>query len=265
MTTPTNNGHADEVLSAAVQQVVQQSRILARHVTRHEEWIAEARQQTDEAIENARISLEQAYQAALTTANAQAEAAKEDLLAQFASAAATIQEEATNNLAQLQESHHQQASKIQADGAALLESLRSEISAARKQFAAERERMQSDYEDATRTQRRTLNQEHSEALENSLETTRRERQEQRDEYQQVRQQTISDLNTDLANALQTSSENYQSAMADTTTSLNAEHQRSNDAAISGINTAWTKFTRILIGATCVSSAIAVAALVLTLL
>lgn len=81
----------------------------------------------------------------------------------------------------------------------------------------------------------------------------------------MRQQTISDLNTEMATALQTSADNYQSALADATTSLNAEHQRSNDAAISGINTAWTKFTRILIGATCISSAIAVAALVVTLL
>ena len=265
MTSPITNGPADEVLSSAVQQVVQQSRILALHVTRHEEWIAEARQQTDQAIEGARISLEQAYQAALTAADTQAEATKADLLAQFASAAATIQQEATTNLVQLQESQQQQASEIQANGAALLESLRSEISAARQQFAAERERMQCSHEEAAQTQRRTLNREHSEALENSLETTRRERQEQRDEYQKVRHQTISDLNTEMANALQTSADNYQSAMADATASLNAEHQRSNDAAISGINTAWTKFTRILIGATCVSAVIAVAALVVTLL
>ncbi len=265
MTSPTTNGHADEVLSNAVQQVVQQSRILSLHVTRHDEWIAQARQQTDRTIENARTALERAHQSALETANAQAEITKADLLAQFASVAATIQQEAAAHLTQIQESHHQQATKIQADGAALLESLRSEISAARQQIAAERERMQSAHEEAAQAQRRTLNREHNEAMENSLEAMRRDRQEQRDEYQQVRQQTLSDLNTETAKALQTSADNYRSALAEATTSLNAEHQRSNDAAISGINTTWTKFTRILIGATCISSAIAVAALVVALL
>ena len=265
MTSPTADGGVDEVLSSTVNQVVQQSRIINQHVTRHEEWLAEVRQQTDQVVEGARVALEQAYESVLATASAQIDVTKADLLARFVSAAEAIQQEATANLVRSREIYQQQATKMQGDGAALLESLRSEISVARRHLVEQRALMESAHDEATQTQRRIFGQEYTAALTSSLATVRQERQGQRDDYHRVRRQTISDLNTELSNALQNSVDNYQSALEDSATSLSAEHQRSNDAAISGINTAWTKFTRILVGIVCVSSAIAVAALVVTLL
>ncbi len=324
MTNSTLPAEAGEVLSSAVQQVVQQSRMLGHHITRHEEWAAEVQKQIGQAFADARDALDQYCQSALAEVNAQAEARKADLLAQFTGSATSVRQEAASNLAQLQETHRQQVTKIASDGAALLESMRSEIAATLERAAAERERIQTDHREEAESQRRTLNQEHREALENSLETThhqreeqrreyqqlrqdtiadvnlerermqsvhkeageaqlrtlsrehrealetsldvvRREREEQRGEYQQLRQQTVTELNGELSQALESSEANFQTAMSTTTANLNADHQRSNDAAVAGINATWTRFTRILIGVTGVSSAIAVAALVMSLL
>ena len=265
MTRQTTYGESEELLSSAVRQVSQLSKTLNLHITRHEEWIIDAQQRVDRAVESARVALEQSYQSARDEADARLEAVKAELVAQFISASATIQQEAAANLTQFQEVHRQQVARIAADGEATLELLRAEIAAARQQFDNQRQQMETAHHEAAETQRQTLSREHHAALESGLLATRREREEQRDEYENLRQKTVDDLNSQMTQALETSAENYQSTLSESTASLNAEHQRSNDAAVAGINTAWTKFTRILICVTGVSSAVAIAALVVALL
>ena len=65
MTTPEIPAEAGEVLSSAVQQVVQQSRTLGYHITRHDDWMADAQQRIDRAVADARRALEQSCQSAL--------------------------------------------------------------------------------------------------------------------------------------------------------------------------------------------------------
>ena len=335
MTIPTTHGYADEVLSSAVQQVAQQSRVLGHHITGHEEWIAGVQQRVDQAILAARGTLQQSYQTALSEMDAQTEARKAELLAEFAGATAAVRQEAATNLAHLQETHSQQITKIAADGTALLESVRSEITVALQQMAAERERMQAQHREEGENQRRTLNRQHHETLENSLEVTRQERETQRDEYQRLRQQTAADLdlerermqtahreaaesqrqvlnrehNESLANSLEATRQerdaqsneyqlirqqtvtdfqtslsastaqlnrehqnsndravaDFQTSLSEATAQLNREHQSSNEQAVAAVSADRTKFTRILIAVAGVSSAIAIANLVVTLL
>ena len=265
MTSQMTDGRPDELLSSAVQQVSQLSKTLNLHITHHEERIDDVQQKANSVIADARAELEQFCQSVLADADARLEAGKAELAAQFADVVAAVRQEAAAYLSRLEENHRQQVAEIAADGEAQLELLRSEIAAGRQQFAAERERMETAHREAGKSQRQTLTLEHRAALETGLEATRRERAEQQDEYENLRQKTVDELNGQLSQALETGAENYQSALSEATAQLNAEHQRSNDAAVSGINTTWTKFTRILIGVTGISSAVAVAALVVALL
>ena len=130
------------------------------------------------------------------------------------------------------------------------------------QRAAQSQRQETD--DA-QSQRHTLAEEHASALADSIAANRRERDEQRSAYEQIREQTVTSLNAELGQALEDSARNYQSAMTEATENLNAEQQRNTDVAIAGINTRWTKFTRILVGVTAASSATAIAAILVALL
>ena len=295
MTTRLNTGSADELLSKVAQQVAEASKTLGMHITQHDDIntaaVAAAQELAESTIQQAQAALDQSLQHSLAASARQLDASKADLLSQFTAVADAIRVEAAGNLARLQEQHAARleatTAQARADCAALLQTTQDAIALAQQQLAAERDRLQqqhrraaesqrqeaadnlSDLQEqhrrATEAHRQRLTQEHESALDTLLTTGRNERAEQRSEFEQLRSRTVSELNSGLAAALEAGVNANHAAMADATASLNAEQQRNTDTAIDGINTTWAKFSRILIGATVVSTAVAVAALVVALL
>ena len=67
-TQPSAPEDSEEVLAKVASQVAQQSRTLALHVRQHDDIEAAAQQKADAVIENLRVSLESAHQAAVESA-----------------------------------------------------------------------------------------------------------------------------------------------------------------------------------------------------
>ena len=302
MTTRLNTGSADELLSKVAQQVAEASKTLGMHITQHDDIntaaAAAAQELAESTIQQAQAALDQSLQHSLAASARQLDASKADLLSQFTAVADAIRVEAAGNRARLQEQHAALLQTMQ-DAIALAqqqlaaerdrlwedyrkasENLTREASdnltrlQQQHRRAAESQRqeaadhlsdLQEQHRRATEAHRQRLTQEHESALDTLLTTGRNERAEQRSEFEQLRSRTVSELNSGLAAALEAGVNANHAAMAEATASLNAEQQRNTDTAIDGINTTWTKFSRILIGATVVSTAVAVAALVVALL
>ena len=286
MTTHSDNGSADELLSRVAQEVAQQSQTLGLHIKQHDNLNAPMQEQVERSIQQAKAALEEASQDSFAAGVQLLEASKAEILDQFRIATEAIHREAASNLTRMEEQHQRQAEQLTAAIArdravceTLLETMRDAVAAAQEQLAEERSRLHQDYqravENLTRLQdehqraaderRRALSREYESALETSLSANRREREEQRDEFEQLRRRTLAELNAELENALEAGANANKTAMAEAASSLSVEHQRHTDAAIAGINTTWTKFSRILIGASVVSAAAAAVAIVMALL
>ena len=299
MTTRLNTGSTDELLSKVAQQVAEASKTLGMHITQHDDINTAAAQELAEStIQQAQAALDQSLQNSLAASARQLDASKADLLSQFTAVADAIRVEAAGNLARLQEQHAALLQTMQDTIALAQQQLAAErdrlwedyrkasenltleacdnLTRQQQQHrrAAESQRqeaadhlsdLQEQHRRATEAHRQRLTQEHESALDTLLTTGRNERAEQRSEFEQLRSRTVSELNSGLAAALEAGVNANHAAMAEATASLNAEQQRNTDTAIDGINTTWTKFSRILIGATVVSTAVAVAALVVALL
>ncbi|MCY4366222.1 MAG: hypothetical protein OXE17_08375 [Chloroflexi bacterium] len=286
MTTQSRNGSAEELLSRVVQEVAQQSQTLGLHIKQHDDLNAPAQEQVQRSIQEAKAALEEASQDSFAAGALQLEAGRAEILEQFKIATEAIHREATSNLTRMEEQHRRQAEQLTAAIArdravceTLLETMRDAVAATQEQLAEERVRLREDYDRAIKNltrlqeelqrnadeQRRTLYREYESALEASLAANRRQREEQSNEFEQLRSRTLAELSAELEGALEAGANANRTAMAEAANGLNVEHQRHTDAAIDGINTAWTKFSRILIGVSVTSAAAAAVAIVMSLI
>ena len=112
MTTQTDEGNAGEVLSHVVQQVAQQSRTLAMHVTEHDDINAAAQERADTAIRRSQEALEQAHREALDIASKSLGTTGANLLGEFAAAADGIRQETLSSLEQLHQQHQASVSEL---------------------------------------------------------------------------------------------------------------------------------------------------------
>lgn len=114
-------------------------------------------------------------------------------------------------------------------------------------------------------QEQRLQQDYQKSLDNAFAINRQEREEQRSESEKLRDETVADLTSNLERAMEANTKEYQVAIAQATESLNAEQQRNNETIVAAIDTRWSKFSRILVGATVISTAVAIAAIMVALL
>ena len=286
MTPHPDNGSADELLSRVVQEVAQQSQTLGLHIKQHNDINAPAQEQVQRSIQEAKTALEEASQDSLAAGAQLLETGKAELLEQFKISTEAIHQEAAANLARMEEQHlhrvEQLTVAIARDRAVcetLLATMRDAVGAAQEQLAEERSRLLQDYQGAMENltrlqeehqraadeQRRVLSREYKTALEASLAANRIEREEQSNEFEQLRGRTLAELSAELENALEAGANANKTALAEATNNLNAEHQRHTYAAIAGIRTTWTRFSRIIIGVSVASAAAAAAAIVMALI
>ena len=227
MTSSATPDGSDDVLAQAVQQLAQQSRMLNLHIVQHED-IEEVPIRVKDAFAQAQRDRQQEHQAALAEIARQ----REEQQAEHDQTLSQALERANTAFAQAQ--HTQQE----------------EHRAALAEIARQRE------------EQRT---EHDQTLKQAARQVADEREAQRTEYVSLLEQTVARLTQELDEALKANADSYQAALSEATNKLNAEHQRSNDAAVSSINLTWSKFSRILVGISAATATVAVVALVVALL
>ena len=292
---------AEQALTEVARQVAQQSETLHLHITQHAD-LNTAKEQADHDVEQARSALEESLRRTLSESD-QLEQFKEqaaaELRSQVENAVQTIEENyqtamanARENLARLHEEHQQQLRQdyLEALNNALTtiqrerDQQRDEFKRLSEQAVADakstletaleasRKEYQTSLADAVanltrlhveREQR--LQQDYQKSLDNAFAINRQERDEQRAELENLCEKTVADLTANLERALEASANEHQDAMVKSAESLNAEQQRNNETIVASISTRWTRFSRILIGATVISAAIAITAIVVALL
>ena len=227
MTSPATPDGPDDLLAQAVQLLAQQSRMLNLHIVQHED------------IEEVPIRVKDA----------------------FAQAQHTQREEHRTALAEIVQQREEQ--RIEHD-----QTLRQALAQADSAFVQAQHTQQEEHRTALAEivrQREEQRTEHDQTLKQATRQVADEREAQRTEYVSLLEQTVARLTQELDEALKANADSYQAALSVATDKLNAEHQRSNDAAFSSINLTWSKFSRILAGISVATATAAVAALVVALL
>ena len=257
MTTQTDEGNAGEVLSHVVQQVAQQSRTLAMHVTEHDDINAAAEERVNKAIQQSQESLEQAHRKALNNASESLDTTGERLLGEFAAAADSIRQEASSSLEQLHQQHQANATELNAiaarygdEGRQLLERVLEILQQARQQTEEDRTRLQETYQAA---------------LDHATVEMQSQQREQGLQYEQALSSASAGLDARLDTALASNVSTYQEALTQATVSLNQAHQLHTDTVVVALDVRWSKFSRILVAVTTASSLVAIAAIVMGVL
>ena len=257
MTTQTDEGDAGEVLSHVVQQVAQQSRTLAMHVTEHDNINAAAEERVNKAIQQSQESLEQAHRKALNNASESLGTTGERLLGEFAAAADSIRQEASSSLEQLHQQHQANATELNAiaarygdEGRQLLERVLEILQQARQQTEEDRTRLQET---------------HQAALDNAAAELQSQQREQELQYEQALSSASAALQAKLDTALASNVSAYQEALTQATVNLNQAHQLHTDTVVAALDARWSKFRRILVAVATASSLVAIAAIVIGVL
>ena len=168
-TQPSAPEDSEEVLAKVASQVAQQSRTLALHVRQHDDIEAAAQQKADAVIENLRVSLESAHQAAVEGAagNIQSELDREfrqsmtQALDEFRTSLGELTREHTATLkAQLQE--------IEKTGAAALSNATETIRNEREEQRAEYQQLRTDTTNTLTELMNTTLEENSRATKTNL-------------------------------------------------------------------------------------------------
>ena len=256
MTTQTDEGNAGEVLSHVVQQVAQQSRTLAMHVTKHDD-INAAQERADTAIQRSQEALERAHREALDTASKSLDTTGANLLGEFAAAADSIRQEASSSLEQLHQQHQASVSELNdiaaryaAEGQQLLERVLEILQQARQQTEEDRTRLQET---------------HQAALDSATAEMQSQQREQGLQYEQALSSASAALQARLDKALASNVSAYQEALTQATVNLNQAHQLHADTVVAALDARWSKFSRILVAVTTASSLVAIAAIVMGVL
>jgi hypothetical protein len=247
----------EKLLASMAQQVAQQSRTTALHISQHDDIEAAAQERANAVIEGIRADLEAAHQAALARATEAMTASHRAELHQNLTAIAerfngTLQE-LTDHHTNLLKEHLDVLERVGQRNAEQhgreVEELRSEIQNSREQ--AQRQRQETD-------------EAHAANLAEAATVLREERQEQQQQYEQICSQTTTEMKRLLDTALGENTRETDRKLEEAGAAL-AQQGRDTHAALAASNAQWRRLVTILMGATATATAVAVAALVMALL
>ena len=247
----------EKLLASMAQQVAQQSRTTALHISQHDDIEAAAQERANAVIEGTRAELEAAHQAALARAtDAMTASHGRELHRNLTRIAGRFNEtlqELTDHHTNLLKEHLDVLERVGQQNAEQhgreVEELRSEV--------------QNSQEQAQR-QRREMDEAHTAHLAEADNALRRERQEQQQEYRQVCSQTTVEMKRLLNTALEENVRGTDRKLEEAGAAL-ARQGEDTQEALAASNARWSRVTAILVGATATATAVAVAALALALL
>ena len=248
---------AEKLLASMAEQVAQQSRTTALHISQHDDIEAAAQERANAVIDRIRADLQEAHQAALTRATEAMTASHGRELHQNLTRIAerfneTLQE-LTDHHTNLLKEHLDVLERVGQRNAEQhgreVEELRSEIQNSREQ--AQRQRQETD-------------EAHAANLAEAATVLREERQEQQQQYEQICSQTTTEMKRLLDTALGENTRETDRKLEEAGAAL-AQQGRDTDEALAASNAQWRRLVTILMGATVTATAVAVAALVMALL
>ena len=248
---------AEKLLASMAEQVAQQSRTTALHISQYDDIEAAAQERANAVIDRIRADLQEAHQAALTRATEAMTASHGRELHQNLTRIAerfneTLQE-LTDHHTNLLKEHLDVLERVGQRNAEQhgreVEELRSEIQNSREQ--AQRQRQETD-------------EAHAANLAEAATVLREERQEQQQQYEQICSQTTTEMKRLLDTALGENTRETDQKLEEAGAAL-AQQGRDTHEALAASNAQWRRLVTILMGATVTATAVAVAALVMALL
>ena len=247
----------EKLLASMAQQVAQQSRTTALHISQHDDIEAAAQERANAVIEGIRVDLEAAHQAALARATEAMTASHRRELHQNLTA---IAERFNETLQELTE-HHAGILKGHVDALKNLEQESAERHA--REMEELRSEIQASREQAQR-QRQEMDEAHAANLAAADSALRQEREEQQQQYREICSQTTDEMRRLLEAALEENARDTDRKLEEAGAAL-AQQGRDIREALAASNARWRRLSIILAGATAMATAVAVAALVMALL
>ena len=247
----------EQLLASMAEQVAQQSRTTALHISQHDEIEAAAQERADAVIEGVRADLEAAHQAALARATEAMTARHRRELHQNLTAMA----ERFNETLQELTDHHAGILKGHVDA---LEELGKRSA---ERHAWEMEEIRSEVENSrgqAQRQWQEMDEAHAANLAATDSALRQEREEQQRQYREICSQTTTEVGGLLAAALEENARDTDRKLEEAWAAL-ARQGRDAREALAASNAGWRRLSIILAGATAAATAVAVAALVVALL
>lgn len=232
MTSAKDDHTEREAMSLMARQVAEGSRTLGLHIKQHDDITEEARKWAQEVIAEGRRRLEETHGQATAdiVANLRQTASElakgnEELL-QRMEAGIKAAEEAIDSGSQLLLKEHGTA----------LEKAASQFQTLLEQQAASNQK---------------LHEEQQEEL-------RQERQRQLEQHQQLRDETVALMKTEMDVTLERAAKANQEALEQVATEVNQENKANTDKAVAAMDQRWSAFTKTIIGIAITSSTVAVA-------
>ena len=247
----------EKLLASMAQQVAQQSRTTALHISQHDDIEAAARERADAVIEGIRADLEAAHQAALARAT---EAMTASHRRELHRSLTGIAERFNETLQELTD-HHAGILKGHVDA---LEELGKRSA---ERHGREVEELRSEVEKSqgqARRQRQEMDEAHAANLAAADSVLRQEREEQQRQYRGLCSRTTAEVGGLLEAALEENTRDTDRKLEEAGAAL-ARQGRDARETLAASNARWRRLSIILVGATATAVAVAVAALVMALL
>ena len=250
-----------EAMSLMARQVAEGSRTLGLHIKQHDDITEEARVWAQEVISEGRRLLEaahgQATEGVLQSFRSTADALRQDaerfsneLLKQGTENAVSLQETASNLAKTNQELLQRFESGVKAAEDAISSGSRSLLDQHEASLATAASQFQAHLEQQADSNRK-LREEQEEEL-------RQERLRHLEQYQQLRDETVELMKAEMEAALERAVKTNHEALEQATAKANQENRANTDEVISAVDRRWSSFTKSVIGAAIISSAVAVA-------
>ena len=245
----------ENLLASMAEQVAQQSRTTALHISQHDDIEAVAQEQANAVIEGIRADLEAAHQAALARATEAMTASHRGELHQNLT---SIAERFNETLQELTD-HHAGILKGHVEA---LEELGKRSA---ERHAREMEELRSEIENSRgQAQRQEMDEAHAANLAALDSALREEREEQQRQYREICSRTTTEVGGLVEAALEENARDTDRKLEEAGAAL-ARQGRDTREALAASNARWRRLSIILVGATAVATAVAVAALVMALL
>ena len=245
----------EQLLASMAEQVAQQSRTMALHISQHDDIEAAAQERANAFIEGIRTGLEAAHQAALARATEAMTASHRGELHQSLT---SIAERFNETLQELTDHH---ASILQGHVDALEELGKQNSERHAREVEELRSEIQASREQAQR-QRREMDEAHAANLAAADSALRQEGEEQQRQYRELCSRTTTEVGGLLAAALEENAGDTDRKLEEARAEL-ARQGRDTRDALAASNARWRRLSIILAGA--MATAVAVAALVMALL
>ena len=247
----------EKLLASMAQQVAQQSRTTALHISQHDDIEAVAQERTNAVIEGIRADLEAAHQAALARATEVMTASHRRELHRSLT---SIAERFNESLQELMD-HHAGILKGHVDA---LEELGKQSA---ERHGREVEELRSEIENSrgqAQRQRQEMDGAHAANLAAADSALRQERQEQQQQYREICSGTTAEVGGLLEAALEENTRDTDKKLEEAGAAL-ARQGKDTQEALAASNARWRRLSIILVGATATAVAVAAAALVMALI